>query len=120
MSEDKSPKPVRAQLADEVARIFERFAPGGPLGPIDDPVEWEKLRNALPPQQRELSLALTQFIQLVAYCSQQNIEMGSGVADAMSAAAKLPMDQRTARIREISQDLMKRLTDAGDSTSFRM
>ncbi len=120
MSDDKVPKPIRAQLADEVARIIEHFAPNGPLGPIDDPVEWEKLRAALPPPQCDLNLALTQFVQLVEYCGQHNIKLGSDVADAMSAAAKLPMEERTVRIREISQDLMKRLSDARDHSSFRM
>ncbi|HET6842913.1 MAG TPA: hypothetical protein VFK06_14745 [Candidatus Angelobacter sp.] len=120
MSDDKAPKSIRTQLANEVARIIEHFGPDGPLGPIDDPVEWEKLRAALPPPQRDLNLALTQFVQLVEYCGQHNIKLGSDVADAMSAAAKLPIEERAVRIREISQDIMKRLSDARDHTSFRM
>jgi hypothetical protein len=120
MSDDKAPKSIRAELADEVARIIEHFGPDGSLGPIDDPVEWEKLRAALPPPQRDLNLALTQFVQLVEYCGQHNIKLGSDVADSISAAAKLPMEERAVRIREISQDVMKRLSDARDHTSFRM
>jgi len=120
MADEKPTKPIEEQLADEITRALKHFAPGGKFAPIEDPQEWEKRREALPPEQRELHLALTQFAQLLDYYDRSKIKPPLALADAMKAAAKLPLPERTARIREINQELMKRLHNAGDSASIRM
>jgi hypothetical protein len=120
MTDEKDPKPIEAQLAEQIARVLKHFAPGGKMGPIEDLNEYEKLRESLPPLERELNLEVTQFVQLVDYCGRSRIKLGPDVADAMSAAAKLPVEERIGQIREINQGLMKRLNDAGESTPFRM
>lgn len=119
MADEKTPKPIETEMAEELARVFKHFAPGGKFGPMD-PAEYEKLQESLPPLERELNKEVTRFVQMVDYCGRQGIKLGPEVADAMSAAAKLPIEERTARIREINQRLMKRLSDAGQSAPFRM
>lgn len=120
MADDKTPKRIEQRMAEELARVFKHFAPGGKLGPIEDPAEYEKLRESLPPLDQDLSKELTSFAQLMDYFGRQGMKLGADVADAMSAAAKLPMEQRIERIREINQRLLQRLSDAGHSASFRM
>lgn len=120
MTDEKRDKPIEEQLAEEIARVFKHFAPGGKFAPIEDPEEWEKTRAAMPPEERELNLALTQFAQLLDYYDRRKMRPSLAIADAMTAAAKLPIAEKTARIREINQELMKRLHDAGDGASIRM
>jgi hypothetical protein len=119
MADERDTKPIEIQMAEEVARVFKHFAPGGKLGPLE-PAEYEKMQESLPPLERELNKEVTNFVQMVDYFGRQGIKLGPDVADAMSAAAKLPVEERTARIHEINQRLMKRLSDAGQSAPFRM
>ncbi len=120
MADEESKKPIETQLAEQMARVLNHFAPGGPMGPIEDLKEYEKLRESLPPLEGELNLVVTEFVQLVDYCRRQKIKLGSDVADTMMAASRLPIEERIARIREINQELMKRLNDAGESAPFRV
>jgi len=120
MTDEKDPRPIESQLAEQMTRVLKHFAPGGPMGPIEDLKEYEKLREAMPPLEREVNLVVTEFVQLVDYCGRQKIKLGPDVADAIEAAAKLPLEERIVRIREINQELMKRLNDAGESTPFRV
>lgn len=120
MTDEGPKKDAAAGLAEQMARVLKHFAPGGPMGPIEDFTEYEKLRESLPPLERELNLRVTEFVQLVEYCGRQKITVGHDVTDAMKAAAKLPVPERIARIQEINQELMKRLGDAGQDTPFRI
>jgi len=119
MADKKTPKPIEVEMAEELAKVFKHFAPGGKFGPLE-PAEYEKMQEALPPLERELSKEVTNFVQMVDYFGRQGIKLDPDVADAMSAAAKLPVEQRIERIREINQQLMQRLNDAGQSAPFRM
>jgi hypothetical protein len=120
MADDEPKKGPAAGLAEQMARVLKHFAPGGPMGPIEDLTEYEKLRESLPPLERELNLRATEFVQLVEYCGRKGITVGRDVTDAMKAAAKLPVAERIVRIREINQGLMKRLGDAGQNSPFRI
>jgi len=120
MTDEKETKTIEKQLAEELARVFKHFAPGGKFAPIEDPAEYERLRASLSPEEREINLAFTQFAQLLDYFERQNIKVGMDVADAISAAVRLPKSEQAARIREINQTLMKRINDAGHGTSIRM
>ncbi len=90
------------------------------MGPIENFAEYEKLRESLPPLERELNLRLTEFVQLVEFYGRKKITVGRDVTDAMKAAAKLPVAERIVRIQEINQGLMKRLECAGQNFTFRM
>jgi hypothetical protein len=120
MTDEKPPKPIEEQLAEEITRVFKHFAPGGKFAPINDSAEYEKLRESLPPAERELNLAFTQFAQLLDYFERQNLKVGMDVANAISAAVRLPLEEQAGRIREINQALMKRIKDAGHGTPIRM
>jgi hypothetical protein len=113
---DKEPE---GNLADELAKLFRHFQPGGQYGPIEDRYEYEKGIEALPPEERELARELTNYADLVKYFAEHKLKTGPDIADAMFAAAKLPVDQRTARVREINQVLMERLKNAGQGAQFR-
>jgi len=90
------------------------------MGPIEDFNEYEKLRESLPPAERELNLRVTELIQLIEYFGRKGIAIGRDVTDTMKAAASLPIEERITRIREMNQGLMKRLSDAGQDSPFRM
>jgi hypothetical protein len=120
MTGQKPPERIEEQLGEEIARVFKHFAPGGKFAPIHDSAEYEKLRESLPPAEREVNLAFTQFAQLLDYFERQNMKVGIDVANAISAAVRLPLEEQAARIREINQKLMERINDAGHGTSVRM
>lgn len=106
-------------LADELAKLFQHFQPGGRFGPIEDRDEYEEGIKSLPPAEQELVRELTNYANLVKYFAEQKLKTGSDIADAMFAAAKLPVEERIARVREINQVLMERLKDAGQGAQFR-
>jgi hypothetical protein len=120
MADEKDPKEVPDEMTEEIVAIFDHFAPGGKMGPIEDPAEYERLTSSLPPLERELNREVTNFMRLVDFFGRINVKLGQDVADAMFAAAKLPVEQRIGRVREINEMLMKRLGDAGKSAEFRM
>ena len=120
MEDKKAPKDLRQEIAAEISKVFEHFAPGGKFGPIEDPKEYEELTASLPPLQRELNREITNFIQLVDYFEREKIKLTPDVADAMFSAAKLPVEERIGRVREINQMLMKRLDHVGKGAAFRM
>ena len=120
MDDKKTPEDLMEEMAEEIGKVFAHFAPGGKFGPIEDPEEYEKLTGTLPPLERELNREVTNFVRLVDYFGRQKIKLGPEIADAMFAAAKLPIPQRIIRVRKINQGLMKRLGHAGESSEFRM
>ena len=107
------------KLAAEIAEVLLQFQPGGKFGPIADRNEFDKLVDSLPPDEKELTRELTHYADLIRYFAEQNLKTGSDIADAMFAAAKLPVPERTARIREINQVLMERLNRAGQGDGVR-
>jgi hypothetical protein len=106
-------------LANELAKLFQHFQPGGKFGPIEDRYEYEKGIDSLPPEEQELVRELTNYADLVKYFADCKMKTGPDIADAMFAAAKLPLTERAARVREINQVLMERLKDAGEGAQLR-
>ena len=107
------------KLAAEIAEVLLQFQPGGKFGPSEDRNQFDKLVYSLPPEEKELTRELTHYADLLRYFAEQNLKTGSDIADAMFAAATLPVPERTARIREINQVLMERLNRAGQGDGFR-
>lgn len=106
-------------LGAEIAKVLLEFQPGGKFGPIEDRAEFEKLIESLPPEEQELTRELTTHADLLRYFAERKIKTGSDIADAMFAAAKLPVPERIARIREINRVLMERLNHADQSDGLR-
>jgi hypothetical protein len=120
-NEDEKPADeLVTEMGEEFRKIFALFAPGGKFGPIDDPEEYERLINSLPPLERELNRELTNFFRLMDYFGREKLPLTPDIADAMFAAAKLPIERRISRVHEINQTLMKRLDHAGKGAQFRM
>jgi len=119
MEDKKTAKEPSKELAEEIKKLFAHFAPGGKFAPIEDRYEYEKSIESLPPEEQELTRELTNYADLLRYFADRKMKTGSDIADAMFVAAKLPVPERTARIREINQVLMERLNRAGESTEFR-
>ena len=120
MAEEKSQEELMREMVEEIGNILDYFAPGGPLGPIEDPVEYEKLMESLTPLERELNREVTNFIRLIDYFSRVQLKLTPDIADAMNAAAELPVEQRITRVRAINEKLMRRLHDADSNKQFRM
>ena len=70
-------------------------------------------------KERELVKELTNFAELCKYFEEHNCKLDVSFAEAVKQAAKLPLEERTARIREINQRLMAALEDAGEGTQVR-
>jgi hypothetical protein len=113
---DKKSDETRTSNAKKVSN---QFQPGGKFAPIHDRYEYEKGIESLPPQEQELVKELTNFADLCKYFEEHNQELDPSVAHAISEAAKLPLPERTARIREINQKLMGAVNDAGEGAKFR-
>jgi hypothetical protein len=110
---------LKEMLADVMAELFQRSQMGGKFGPIEDRYEYEKGIKLLPPEEQELVRELTNYADLVKYFAGRKMKTGADIADAMFAAAKLPLAERTGRVRQINQVLMERLNDAGEGAQFR-
>jgi hypothetical protein len=106
-------------LAAEIAKLLKEFQPGGKFGPIEDRNEFEKLTESLPPEERGLARELTNHADLLRYFAERKLKTGPDIADAMFAAARLPVPERIERIRAINQLLMERLGRAGEAAGFR-
>src|SRR5215469_11077965 len=106
-------------LAAEIAKVLKQFQPGGQFGPIEDRDEFEKLIESLPPEEQELTRELTHHADLLRYFAERKLKTGSDIADAMFAAARLPVHERIERIRAINQVLMERLNRVGETSEFR-
>src|SRR5205823_10250336 len=120
MADEKSQEELIREMVEEIGDIFDCFAPGGPLGPVDDPTEYERLAESLTPVERELNREVSNFIRLIDYFGRVQLKLTPDIADAMNAAAGLPVEQRIARVRAINEKLMRRIHDAGASEQFRM
>jgi hypothetical protein len=96
-----------------------QFQPGGKFAPINDRYEYEKGMESLSPEEQELVKELTNFADLCKYFEEHNQELDPSFARAVMEAAKLPVPERTARIREINQRLMTAVNDAGEGAQFR-
>src|SRR5258708_10882383 len=114
MSDNKSDETRK----DKAKQSSNQFQPGGKFAPINDRYEYEQGMESLPPQERELVKELTNFADLCKYFEEHNQELDPSVAHGMSEAAKLPLEDRIARIREINQKLMRAVNDAGEGAKF--
>ncbi len=100
---------AQEKLLEELARFFRRFRPGGDLAPIEDPDEWEKVVRSKSPEEQEVLNELARFSDLWRYLQERNEKLGPVIVKAIGEVHKLPVALRAARIREINQELMRRV-----------
>ncbi|HEU5414065.1 MAG TPA: hypothetical protein VFW31_09925 [Candidatus Angelobacter sp.] len=96
-------------MLQELSRFFRRFNRGGDLAPIEDRDEWEKLVKSQAPEEQELLSELSRFADLWRYLQERNEKLGPAVVAAIRDVHKLPLMLRAERIREINQELMRRI-----------
>jgi hypothetical protein len=96
-------------LLQELARLFGRFQPGGDLAPIEDRDQWDELVKSKPPEEQELANELARFADLWRYLQERNEKLGPEIVKALAEVHKLPFALRAARVREVNQELMKRI-----------
>ena len=107
------------ELLQEMSRLFKRFDRDGDLAPIEDREEWDRQIEFTPPEERELVKELAQFVDLWRYFQEQRKKLGAEIVGAFSEVHKLAMPARVARLKEINQKLMERVSDAGQGRQFR-
>ena len=103
-------------MLQELSRFFRRFRPGGDLAPIEDPDEWEKLVKSKSPEEQELLNELARFSDLWRYLEERNERLGPAIVKDISEVHSMPVPSRAARIREINQELMRRIGEFGLGT----
>jgi hypothetical protein len=110
---------TQKELLQAMAQLFKRFEKGGDLAPIEDRNEWDKLVDSRPPEERELVTELARFAGLWRYFQDRKEKLGPEIVSALSQVNQLPVPERTARLKEINQRLMERVSDAGQGSQFR-
>ena len=116
---DKTNKQPQDELVEVLTSVMQKFAPGGAMGPIEDRNEWDKMVASQPPGEREIVAELTNFFDMCKYLEQCGRRPGEAIVTAFEVAAKLPTRQRLAKLKEVNQQLMQQVADAGASAEFR-
>lgn len=112
-------KNIETELLEKLNEIMRRFQAGGDHGPIEDRNEWDQLVRSRGPEDGELLQELTNFFDLSKFLESRHQALGERIVSAVEQLCKLPVPERIARLREINQELMKRITDVGEDTQFR-
>ncbi len=114
-----SDKDAQNDLVVEVMKLLQNFHPGGDSGPIEDRGGWEKRVQSHAPQDRELLQELTRFADLWRYFQEKKEKLGPEILAALNDLPTLAVPKRIERLREINQNLMERIPDAGQGLEFR-
>lgn len=96
-----------------------KFDAGGELGPIEDRNEFERRRDALPPDQKELAQESARFADLCRYFSDKKMDMTPQVLDRVAGLAKRPIADRIRVLKDASRTLMEYLSDVGEDLQIR-
>lgn len=107
------------ELLQEMARFLARFREGGDVSPVADRDAWDTVVESTPPEQREVVKELARFADLWRYFQERNEKLGPEMVTAISQVHTLPPAERAARLKEINEGLMERVSDAGQGAQFR-
>jgi hypothetical protein len=118
MADDKD-RDVHTELVQKLNEILQRFQAGGDHGPIEDRNEWDQVVRSRGPEDGALLQELTNFFDLSKFLEGRNQPLGERIVSALEQVHKLPVPERIARLREINQELMKRVADVGADSQFR-
>ena len=105
MSNDTAQK----KLLQELSQLFKRFTKAGDLAPIEARDEWETFVRSQTSQEQELLTELARFADLWRYLNERNEKLGPTIVKAIGEVHKLPVTSRAERVREINQELMRRI-----------
>jgi hypothetical protein len=109
--QNKSELTVRGSLS--------RFLPGGELGAIEDPQEYEQRMSALPPAQREFAEEGTRFANLWQFFSEHRMQLPRHIVKQISELSKLSAAEQIDTMRRVNQGLMEYLNDVGEDFGVR-
>jgi hypothetical protein len=118
MTNDKN-RNIETELIQELNEITQRFQPGGDHGPIEDRNAWDQLVQSRGPEECALLQELTNFFDLSKFLEGRNQTLGESIVSALEQVHKLPLPERIEQLREINQELMKRVADVGANSQFR-
>jgi len=90
--EDQRNKPAVA-----VQGSLSKFLPGGELGAIEDPQEYERRMSTLPPAQREFAEEGTRFANLWQYFSEHKMQLPRQIVEQVGELSKRPAQSRSLR-----------------------
>lgn len=116
---DNKDRDIETELVRQLNEITRRFQTGGDHGPIEDRNEWDQLVRSKGPEESELLQEFTNFFDLSRFLEKRKQPLGERIVSALEQVHKLPVPERIARLRELNQELMKRVADAGEDTQFR-
>lgn len=106
-SEDKNQQKPTPGLFDGLPRV------------IDDPVEYQKMVEALPEEHRKYVEVATRFAKIWEYLSENNLEIPVDIVVAMRDLPKLPPDERVELLENINSALLEYETSASQDPKFR-
>jgi hypothetical protein len=93
---------------------------GVPMTPVGDRFEYEQQMNDLPAGERDLAIEVTRLADLSRYFSENDMQVPPHICRAIVASRKLPVPQRTERMREINEELMEYLHSVSEDSGLRM
>jgi hypothetical protein len=96
-----------------------RFLPGGELGAIEDPQEYERRMSSLPPEQREFAEEGTRFANIWQFFSEHRMQLPRHIVEQVGELSKLPAAEQIATMRRVNQALMEYLNDVGEDSGVR-
>lgn len=113
-------KSASKQFAEELVMLLKSLEPGGKLGAISNPQEWEDGMNTLSSEHVDLTRELARFVDLWRYLREQGISLDREITQEMVHVHRLSVEERTKKMREINQSLMRKIAnDAGTGAQFR-
>lgn len=112
--EDQHNEPQAAEKGS-----MKRFLPGGEFGAIEDPQEYERRMNSLPPAQRAFAEEGTRFANLWQYFSEHRMQLPRQIVEQVTELSKLPAAEQIATMRRVNQALMEYLNDVGENSGVR-
>jgi hypothetical protein len=96
-----------------------RFLPGGELGAMEDPQEYERRMSSLPTAQREFAEEGTRFANLWQYFPEHRMQLPRQIVEQVGELSKLAAAEQITTIRRVNQALMEYLNDVGKDSGVR-
>jgi hypothetical protein len=108
------------QFAQELISLLKRLGPEGEIPPVKDVDEWEQKLKSLAQDEGDLTRELARFVDLWRYLRERGTALGEEIVQSMAQLRTLTLDARIFRLREINQDLLRRIgNDAGTNSRLR-
>ena len=93
--------------------MWDKFEPGGALGPIEDTTRRELRINQLPPDEKKLALESARLADLCQYFSQEKVGILADLLERIGRLARLQPGERIRELLSINQALMEQVNRLG-------